>query len=530
MQFLRFAVFMSLLPALTDCARGGPTSARDFVPGTTAVTMAATTSQTEPHSAMLRYPDVGAGHIVFVYADDLWLADREGGQAIPVAGPRGAERFPKFSPDGRTIAFVGNYEGNRDLYTIPVNGGVPIRVTHHPASETLCDWTPDGKLLYYSRGYGGLQRQARLMTVPSTGGLPHMLPPPYGANGAVSPDGQWLAYTPHSRDHRTWKRYRGGMATDIWLFNLRDHSARKITDWEGTDSQPMWHGNTVYYMSDAGPEHRLNIWSYDLKSNQRRQITQFTDYDVKWPSIGPGPDGQGEVVLQNGSQLYLVDLATRMARSVSVTIPGDRPTLRPQDVDASKFIREWNVSSTGKRAVVSARGDIWTVPAKHGSPRNLTRSDGAAERDPAWSPDGQWIAYFSDSSGEYELHIAQSDGKGETRQLTDLGKKFRFRPTWSPDSKHIGFVDNGGAVYLHTIESSETKLIDTDPWGGRSRVSWSHDSRWIAYARSADNQQSSIWLYSVETGKYDLRLCEYGCSCRCAATRRDRISLGPQER
>ena len=450
-----------------------------------------------PHAGMLRFPDVSATQIAFVYANDIWLVPREGGLATPLASPPGPELFPRFSPDGRTIAFVGNYEGNRDLYTIPAVGGVSTRVTYHPARETLCDWTPDGRLLFFSNALAGLRRQSQLLTVSAEGGLPERLPVPYGANGAVSPDGEWLAYTPHSRDHRTWKRYRGGMATDIWLFNLKDHSSKKITSWEGTDSQPMWHGKTVYYMSDNGPEHRLNIWSYDTSSDQRSQITHHADYDVKWPAVGPGVHGRGEIVYQHGSALYLLDLASGQSLPVRVRIPGDRPMIRPKIIDAAKFIQDRNISSTGKRAVLEARGDIWTVPAKNGSPRNLTRTSGVAERDPAWSPDGRWIAYFSDASGEYELYTVASDGKGKARQLTSDGNVFRYSPTWSPDSKHIVFSDKTGAKYLHTIEPGETRLIDTDPWAGRSRFNWSHDSNWIAYTKDGDNRMSAVWLYHL---------------------------------
>ncbi len=455
-----------------------------------------------PHARMLRYPDVSASHIVFVYANDLWVVQREGGLASPLASPPGAESFPRFSPDGRSIAFVGNYEGNRDLYTVPFEGGVPMRVTYHPAGETLCDWSPDSKLLYFTNGFAGLQRQMQLFTTSFEGGLPTQVPVPYGANGAISADGRWLAYTPHSRDHRTWKRYRGGMATDIWLFDLRDKTSKKITDWEGTDSQPMWHGSKVYYMSDDGPEHRLNIWSYDTASGKRQQITHLTDYDVKWPAIGPGPDGAGEIVFQNGPELHLLSLSTGKSHAVDVVIPGDRPLIRQRDYDGSKFVQDWNISPTGQRAALQSRGNIWTVPAKKGSPRDMTRTSGIAERDPAWSPDGQWIAYFSDATGEYELFITQSDGRGETKKLTSDGKTFRMRPTWSPDSKRIAFVDKTGAIYLHTIESNETKLVDADSWGDSSRLSWSNDSGWLAYTKNNDNQMtSSIWLYHVEPGE-----------------------------
>lgn len=452
-----------------------------------------------PHAGMLRYPDVSATQIVFVYANDIWVVPREGGLASPLASPPGPENFPRFSPDGRTIAFVGNYEGNRDLHTIPVDGGVPTRVTYHPAAETLCDWTPDGKLLYFTNGFAGLQRQMQLFTTPATGGLPTQVPVPYGTNGSISADGRWLAYTPHTTDHRTWKRYRGGMATDIWLFDLQNKTSKKITDWEGTDSQPMWHGSKVYYMSDAGPEHRLNIWYYDTANGKREQVTHLTDYDVKWPAIGPGPDGKGEIVFQNGPELHLLSLSTGKSQAVDVAIPGDRPLIRARDYDGSKFVQGWNISPTGQRAVLQSRGDIWTVPAKKGSPRDVTRTSGVAERDPAWSPDGQWIAYFSDTTGEYELYITQSDGRGETKKLTSDGKTFRMRPTWSPDSKRIAFVDKTGAIYLHTIETNETKQIDADLWGNSSRLSWSHDSGWLAYTKSNDNQTTaSIWLYHVE--------------------------------
>jgi tricorn protease-like protein/C-terminal processing protease CtpA/Prc len=458
-------------------------------------------AEVRPHAGMLRYPDVSQTRIVFVYANDLWLAPREGGTAVPLASPPGQETFPRFSPDGRTIAFVGNYDGNRDLYTIPVEGGVPVRVTHHPATEDLCDWTPDGELLFSTNALAGLARMSQLYTVSPEGGLPQKLPVPYGTMAAISPDGQWLAYTPHSRESRTWKRYRGGMATDVWLFHLEDHVSKKITDWEGTDGVPMWHGETIYYLSDAGPNHRLNIWAYHTGAGGHEPITDFNEYDVKWPAIGPGPNGQGEIVFQNGSDLYLLDLATRKARAVEIIIPGDRPKIRPQTIDVHNRIHNTGISSTGKRAVVEARGDIWTVPAEKGSPRNLTRTDGVAERDPAWSPDKKWIAYFSDATGEYELFITQSDGKGETRQLTEDGEAFRYNPTWSPNSKHIAFSDKSATMYLHTIESGETKVIDQDPWGRRLSASWSHDSQWIAYPKSSDNQQHAIWLYNVETGE-----------------------------
>ncbi|MEW6074120.1 MAG: PDZ domain-containing protein [Planctomycetota bacterium] len=452
-----------------------------------------------PDATMLRFPDVGRERIVFVYANDLWTVDRAGGQAAPLASPPGPERFPKFSPDDATIAFMGNYEGGRDLYTLPAIGGVPVRATHHPTTEFLCDWTPDGRLLFYAGGLSGLGRQQKIFTVGSGGGLPAILPLPYGTVSAISPDGAWLAYTPHTADARTWKRYRGGMATDIWLFHLTTHESRKITDWEGTDSLPMWHGDTIYYLSDDGEGHKLNIWSYELGSGRRAQVTRFAAYDVKWPSIGPGDRGQGEIVLQNGPWLYLVDLGTKEARQVHVTVPGALPTLRPRQIDAADFVQDWNVSATGKRAVVQARGDIWTLPAEKGSPRNLTRTSGIAERSPSWSPDGRWIAYFTDATGEYELYVTQSDGKGEARQMTAGQAPYWYYASWSPDSKRMVIADKAWRLFLVTLETAEVREIDRDPWAMGVGVNWSHDSQWITWARGVeDDPLPRIWLYDLE--------------------------------
>ncbi|MBI1824947.1 MAG: PD40 domain-containing protein [Planctomycetes bacterium] len=455
-----------------------------------------------PHAGMLRFPDISDKYIVFEYSNDLWLAPREGGVASPLASPPGQESFPRFSPDGKTIAFVGNYEGNRDLYTMSIDGGTATRVTYHPGPETLCDWTPDGKqLIYFTNGFAGSGRIMQLYTTSAEGGLPAKLPVPYGANGSISADGRWLAYTTHTADGRTWKRYRGGMATDVWLFDLKDHSAKKITDWEGTDSQPMWHDKKVYYMSDQGESHRLNIWVYDTETSKREQVTRLTDYDVKWPSMGPGPDGKGELIFQNGPNLTVLSLTDGKTRDVEIVIPGDRPRIRPKDFDGSKYIQAADISPTGQRAVFQVRGDVWTVPAKKGSPRNLTRSNDVADRDPSWSPDGQWIAYFSDATGEYELYITQSDGRGETKKLTSDGKTYRFSPTWSPDSKYIAFTDRYGAIFLHNIGSGETKLVDIDPFGNMGRLSWASDSNWIAYTKSNDTQvTSSVWLYKLDSG------------------------------
>ena len=456
-------------------------------------------AQNQPSASMMRFPDVSAEHIVFAYANDLWIVAREGGTATLLANPQGAERMPRFSPDGKDIAFLGNYDGGDDLYVLPVAGGMAERLTYHPSTEVVCDWMPDGKsLLFYSNGLAGHRSTPQLFTVSKSEPLPKKLPVPYGTNGAVSSDGVWLAYTPQSRDTRTWKRYRGGMASDVWLFNLKDNSSKQITDFEGTDSLPMWHGTDVYYLSDGGEEARLNIWKYDTTTDERTQITRFKDFDCKWPAIGPGSNGEGEIVFSNGPDLKLLNLGTNDTKSIQVTIPGDRPRLRSQQVDASDFITSGDISPSGKRVCVAARGDIWTLPAEKGPARNLTKTNGVAERFPSWSPDGRWVAYFADATGEYELYVTQSDGRGETKQLTKDGNCFRFNPMWSPDSKHIVFTDKTGAIHLHTIDG-ETALVDTDPHADQVDVNWSHDSNWLTYSITKDDSAATsvVWVYNV---------------------------------
>jgi tricorn protease len=458
-----------------------------------------------PNPGILRFPNVSKTSIVFVYAGDLWTVPKTGGAASRLTNSPGAKNNPRFSPDGQTIAFTGTYNG---IYTIPSSGGQANRITHNAGTTTFCSWTPDGRLLFMTDAFShvfdgdGQARVRQLFTVAAGGGLPQKMPLPYGANGMVGPDGEWLAYTPYAEGlTEKRKHYFGGFAPDIWLFNLRNHQARQITDWKGADTAPMWHGATVYYLSDGGPEARMNIWSYDTKTGSRRQVTHFTDFDIKWPSIGPGTNGHGEIVFNYGTDLYLLDLANGKSRKVEVTLPAElAPAILP--VDASKFIANWNVSAEGDRAVVEARGDIWTV-GQDGAKRRLTSTSSAAERDPNWSPDGRWVSFFSDATGEYELYVAAADGSAAPRQLTHIGAGFRYSPVWSPDSRHIAFYDGTGSIYLHTIESGETKKIDRDPLVRKPQMSWSFDSRWLAYARGADGspRYTAIWLYSLSDNK-----------------------------
>ncbi|MCK4409797.1 MAG: PDZ domain-containing protein, partial [Candidatus Eisenbacteria sp.] len=449
-----------------------------------------------PHAGMLRYPDVSETHIVFRYANDIWTVPREGGVASPLASPAGYESLPKFSPDGETIAFMANYDGNNDIYTIPTESGTPFRVTHHPNSERPVGWTPGGDIIFWAFGMSDHAQTVQLHTVSPEGGLPEQLPVPYGWNAAVSDDGKWLAYNPFATDYSTWKRYVGGRAPDIWLFNLRDHSSKKITDWEGADTFPMWHGDKLYYVSDAGPAHRLNVWVYDTKTERTRQITKHREYDVKWASIGPDA-----IVYQYGPELRLLDLESERGGSVDVRIPGDHTRVRPQLFDTADELHGGGISASGVRAVVQARGDIWTIPAENGMPRTITRTDDAVERNPVWSPDGRWIAYTSDESGEYEIYVTQSDGRGETKKLTNRKGSYIEELTWSPDSEKIAFFDSSGTLFILDVESKDTTEVYKRATGGRGvHVSWSHDSHWLTFADALSMREYNpvVFLYNLD--------------------------------
>jgi len=451
---------------------------------------------------LLRQPDVSETQITFVYGNDVWVVPKEGGTAHRLSSPEGTEQFPRFSPDGQTIAFSGNYDGNTDLYTIPASGGVPTRVTHHPEADRMLDWYPDGdRLLYATPMTSGRERYSQFYRTDAEGGMPQKLPVAYGEFADLSSDGETLAFTPKSRLFRTWKRYRGGWAADIWLFNLRDTTATRVTDHPANDEMPMWAGDTLYFLSDRGPNQRYNIWAHDTQTGEKRQVTAFSDFDVHFPAIGPS-----DLVFEAGGQLYLMDRETEDLREVDVDIISDQRAVKPKTVEVGRAIQHMHISPSGQRAVFQARGNVYTVPNEHGPIRQLTRTSGAAERHPAWSPDGETVAYFSDASGEYNLVVENADGSGEAQTLTSLGPGFRYTPFWGPNSERVAFVDQAMQIQVANTETGEVTTIDEGRWmyqGGLSSfsVSWSPQGRWLAYSRGLQNRHDAVFLYDTETGE-----------------------------
>ncbi|HVR43251.1 MAG TPA: S41 family peptidase [Thermoanaerobaculia bacterium] len=468
-----------------------------------AAALAAPALHAQIDARMLRHPDVSETHVTFVYAGDIWVVAKEGGLAFRLSSPAGEESFPRFSPDGRRIAFSGNYHGNTDVYVIPTMGGMPERLTHHPMVDRVLDWYPDGDAILFSSGrHSGRQRFNQLYRVAIAGGLPEQLPLEYGEFASVSPDGNQLAMTIKTRAYRTWKRYRGGMAPDLWLYDFRTDEARVIASDPANDEMPMWHGRTIYFLSDRGPGGRFNVWAHDLDSGRTRQMTSFTDYDVHFPAIGPR-----EIVFEAGGRLHLLDLASGESRAVEVRVVTDRATLQPAVRKVGELVRGASVSPSGKRAAVEARGEIFSLPAEHGPVLNLTNSSGVAERYPAWSPDGKWIAFFSDRSGEYELTIRPADGPGEETRLTSMGPGFRYPPVWSPDSGKLAFIDHAMVLRVYDRASRRLTEVEQQKWlshGGLAGfdLAWSPDSRWLAWPRDQESlATTAIAIHDTRTGQ-----------------------------
>jgi tricorn protease len=465
-------------------------------------------SQETREGRLLRFPDVYKDRIVFSYAGDLWLVPTSGGIARRVTTHPGLEVFPKFSPDGSRIAFTGQYDGNPNVYVIPAEGGEPKQLTFGAPPVALpermgmenevINWMPDGKsVLFLSRRDTFNDWFGRLFTVPIEGGLPARLPIDKGGLTSFSPDGNEIAYNRIFRNFRTWKRYTGGMAQKISLYDFKTNRYEQIdSDYQGTDTFPMWHGDTIYFDSDQGADHRMNLFAYGLKTKQIRQLTHFTEFDVNWPSLGPD-----SIVFENGGYLYLFDLGNEQTKKVTAYVPGDLDLARKHWDNTSKLITTADISPDGKRAVFSARGDIYTVPAKEGSIRNLTRTPGIREDNVAWSPDGKWIAYLSDRTGEEEIYLMPQDGSGTEVRVTSDGTMHRLQPVWSPDSKKLLYADKSLRLFYVDIDEKKPVQIDQGKYADLTDYNWSPDSKWAVYAKAEQNGNPVISLYSLADKK-----------------------------
>jgi tricorn protease len=472
---------------------------------------------------LMRYPTLYGNTIVFVAHDNLWSVPRTGGIATRMNADSGRDVMPRFSPDGRWIAFTGEYQGNRDVYVMSSVGGAAKRLTFNSdivdeaplrwgPNNMVVSWTPDSSgIVFLSRREAWNSWISKLFTVPLTGGLPQLLPLDRGGFLSYSPDGRQIAYTRIFRDFRTWKRYDGGLEQDIDIYDLQTHQLKHVTDWTGTETSPMWLGKTIYFLADHDASRRRNIWAYDTGSGEFRQITHFTDYDIDFPSLGTNPQGEAGIVFQQGGRLHVLDVPSEQLHALDVTVPDDGTRTGPRWVDARTAIREqdtsqhtdFDIAPNGNRAIFSARGDLFTVPLEHGNTRNLTQSSNADEDHPTWSPDGKLVAYTTDISGEQQIAVRPAEG-GPEKILTHFERGFYYAPRWSPNGERLAFSDHEHRLWWVAVAGGDPVSVARDNYTEIHDYSWSPDGRWLAYSITANNQQAGIWLYNTETRKATL--------------------------
>ncbi len=449
---------------------------------------------------LLRFPAISASQIVFTYAGDLWSTGRDGGEARRLTAGIGADTHAHFSPDGTMIAFTGTRGDNPDVYVIPASGGSPKRLTFHPGADIVAGWTPDGThVVFVSTRHAPYQGNGQLFLVPVTGGFATELPLPTASDGALSPDGTHLAYVPHGKWQAAWKRYRGGQTTPIWIADLKDSSIEKVPRDNSNDFNPLWVGATVYFLSDRNG--RVSLFAYDTASKQVREAVKNDGFDFK--SAGAANDA---IVIEQFGALKVFDTRSGVVRTLEVQVRGELPE-RPQQfvkVDPDR-LRNLHLSPAGVRAVAEAWGEIFTVPSDKGDIRNLTHSPGVADRDPAWSPDGKWICYFSDEPGEYELQIRAQNGMGPVRHVP-LGDppSFFYAPSWSADSTKIAYTDKRLNLWYLDVASGARTKVDTDRFDTPARnlnPSWAPDSRWLTYTKQLPNHLRAVFVYSLAQGK-----------------------------
>ena len=450
---------------------------------------------------LLQSPALSSTHIAFAYAGDLWTVPKSGGIALRLTSGIGVESQPSFSPDGKTIAFTGEYDGNVDVFTVPASGGTPKRITYHPDSDNAIGWTVDGKKIIFRSARGSVSRYTQLFTVSADGGLPTALPLPMAYSGAYSPDGKKFAYAPVGvgggfANFIAWKRYRGGRASYLWIADMDTLDTVKIPRTDSQDFDPMWVGDKVYFLSDRTG--KASLYRYDPASKAVTDLVKNTGYDIQSAKAGPGA-----IVYDQFGDIHIYDVKTGKDSKIDIDVSGDMPEVRPRFTDVSTEIRSVGISATGVRAVVEAHGEILTIPAAKGDPRNLTNTPGVMERAPSWSPDGLSIAYFSDLDGNYALHVRPQSGEGEVKKYP-IAKEAAYytTPLWSPDSKNIAFRDNRLKTWLVELTSGKVTEVHEDRIQDNSAdLAWSPDSKWLALAPALPNRMHALFLYSLETGK-----------------------------
>ncbi len=486
-----------------------------------AVVLIAGSAPAKEEARLLRFPAIHKDQIVFTYAGDLYSVDSTGGVARKLTNHKGFEMFARFSPDGKHIAFTGQYDGNTEVYRMPAGGGVPQRLTHTATlgrddvsdrmgpNNIVMTWKNDGKsIIFRSRMKSFNSFNGRLYAVPKSGGLADELPLPRGGFCSFSPNDKKLAYNRIFREFRTWKRYRGGMADDIWIYDFKTKRVENITDDPAQDIIPMWADDKIFFLSDRDENKRMNLFVYDLDSKQTEKLTNFTDFDIKFPSLG-----RNAIVFENGGYIYRFDIETENCEKVVVRIQEDLNGGRSEIVSVSDNVTNYEIAPDGNRALFGARGDVFTIPAQHGPTRNLTESSGIHERNSKWSPNGKWIAHISDASGEDEIHIIPQAGRGRERQVTNNAETYKYQIKWSPDSKKILWADKMLRLRFVNVSSGRITEVDkSDSWEFRN-YAWSPDSRWIVYAKSEVEMMNKIYLYSLkEKESYELTEGWYSAS------------------
>ena len=469
-------------------------------------TLLATTTVLGQGTRMLRHPTVSRDLVAFAYAGDIWVVGRAGGQARRLTATPNVETEPRFSPDGSRIAFTATVGGNTDVYVMPAAGGDPTRLTYHPGADRVRGWMPDGRRVIFGSARSSPPHQSyfRLFSMGLDGGLPEPLPMPRAFKGTYSADGKRIAYEEISTpfiagwyEVSQWRHYRGGRTHPIRVMNVADNSVMKLPWTDSNDSDPVWVGNTIYFLSDRN--FTTNLFSYDTESKQLKQLSKHDDFDIMNASAGPDA-----IVYEQAGYIHLVDTKTGQSRQLTIDVTGDLPWARPGVRRVAGMIRSSSLSPSGVRVAIEARGDIFTVPVEKGDFRNLTRSTAVHDRDPVWSPDGSQLAWFSDASGEYQLMVGEQTGISKPRAIPLPSSAFFSELAWSPDGKQLSFQDNHLNLWALDVTSGKATKIDTETYDDPSRSIdpvWSPDSRWIAYSKNLPNHMRGIFAYSFADGK-----------------------------